>query len=506
VAPIRALACCLVVLTAAHGGIVQGVVIEHASGRPLARTRVRLQPVPAPGVDAKPIVIRAGSSGQFMFPAVPEGLYLLTAIRDHYFPASYAQRLPSGQGVPFQVTRDSDLFAELRMRRMGAITGRILDENGIGLPGVNVVAYRTRLPLRIAAQAVSDDRGVYRIHGLDPGRYWVRSAAFGLEDGTGMLPTFAPESRETREGRSYPVAVDAEMPDADIRPMGGALLRLIVNIQCQPMGAPATIYVSSETGRRSENAACGDGHTFEGLAPAGYDVYAETRDGSQFGFVELFVGRDELVGLVMAPPPRVTITYQGLVGEKDAKAPISLTARRQDPAGPGAEREIKTAQTTLEPGYWELSARINPGQYVESIANRFGGGSRRSWRSERPTDWFEVFIEGRQQASIRVIVSDKGGVITGIVQTEGKPVPGIPVFMWPVAEQARRSLRGQLQTLSDVNGQFSFASLPPGDYRVVATFDLSEADEESMDLARAVTVHVNASQTANAPLTPWVAP
>src|SRR5436309_7127583 len=139
----------MAVLTAAKGGVVQGVVIEQASARPMERTRVRLQPVPNAASDARLLMARAGSSGHFLFPAVPDGLYLLTAIRDHYFPASYGQRLPSGQGIPFRVTRDSDLFAELRMRRMGAITGRILDENGIGVPGVNVVAYRTRLPLRI---------------------------------------------------------------------------------------------------------------------------------------------------------------------------------------------------------------------------------------------------------------------------------------------------------------------------------------------------------------------
>jgi hypothetical protein len=440
-----------------------------------------------------------------MFPAVPEGMYLLTAIRDHYFPASYGQRLPSGHGVPFQVTRDSDMFAELRMRRMGAITGRILDENGIGLPGVDVVAYRTRLPLRIAAQAVSDDRGVYRIHGLGPGRYWVRTAAYTLEDGAGLLPTFSPESLETRDSRAYPVVVDAEMPDADARPLQGRLFRVNVVPQC-PFGSLANIFVSSETGRRTASAPCGEGHVFEGLAPAGYDIYAELQDHTQFGFVELFLGRDEQVGVVMAPPPNVRITYLGIVGSIDPKAPISLTVRRQDPAGPGAELEIKTSQNTLQPGYWEMSAHTGPGQYVESITAGFGGGSRRSWRRERPTDWFEVFIEGRSQTSIRVVVSDKGGEITGSVQAEGKPVPGIPVFLWPVAEQARRSLRGQLQALSDVNGQFDFKSLPPGDYRVVATFDLTEADEESMDLARAVTVHVDPSQTANAQLVPWVAP
>jgi hypothetical protein len=503
VTALRALACWLCVLAAANAGVVQGAVVEHASGRPMARTRVRLQPVPKAGVDIKPLIVRAGISGHFIFPAVPEGLYLLTAIRDHYFPASYGQRLPYGQGTPIQVTTGSDLFAELRMRRMGAITGRVLDENGIGLPDVNVVAYRTRLPLRIAGSALSDDRGVYRIHGLDPGKYWVRTGALTLDDGSGFLPTFAPEAMESHEARIYPVVVDAEMSDADLRPVPGALLHLTVSPQCQPMGAPVMVAVSSETGRRGGNTFCGAAYRFDGLAPAGYEVYAETLDGTEFGFTEMLLNHDELATVVMVPPPRVNIVFEGLNGVTDARPDVTLTVRRQDLAGTGPEREIKPPQTTLQPGHWEIRARTGPGEYVESIANTYGG-PRRSIRRERPTDSFDVFIETRLQASIKVVFSSTAGTIAGNVRTAGKPEPGIPVFLWPVAEQARRSLGGQLRIISDVNGAFRFDSLPPGDYRLLATFDLNEADEESMEMARAGTVHVEASQTTNVGVAPWL--
>ncbi len=196
----------------------------------------------------------------------------------------------------------------------------------------------------------------------------------------------------------------------------------------------------------------------------------------------------------------MTITVEG-----PGRPSFVLTGRRQDLAESGTEREIKTPQSTLAPGHWEIGARTGPGEYIESIATQFGG-SRRAWRAERSADWFEVFVDARPQTRIKVVVSDKAGSIAGIVQSDGKPVPGIPVFVWPVAEQARRSLRGPLLALSDVNGRFQFTSLPPGDYRMTATFDLSEADEESMEIARAVTVHVEPSQTATVALTPWVAP
>lgn len=492
-------------VAAANAGVVQGVVVEQASGRPMARTRVRLLPVPKPGSEAKPLLVRAGISGHFMFLSVPEGLYVLTAMRDHYFPASFGQRLPGGQGVPVHVTGDSDFFAELRMRRMGAITGRVLDENGIGLPAAPVVAYRARPPLRIAARAVSDDRGIYRVHGLDPGKYWIRSGAQMLDDGTGLLPVFSPEAGETRDARIYPVAVDTETPDADLHAVPGALHRLNVAVQCQPLGAPVAVFLSSETGRQSAKTACGDSHVFQGLPPAAYEVYAEKQDLAEFGFLEKFVARDEFDIVVMAPPQRVNIAFEGIAGPVEPRSSVSLLARRQDLAETGTDREITSSQMTLAPGHWEFGARTGPGEYVESIAS-LQGGARRTLRRDRPADRFDVFIEARPQLGIKVVVRDTAGHTQGSVRANGTAVPGIPVFLWPVAEQARRSLRGTLQTLSDVNGQYRFDGLPPGDYRVLATFDLSEADEESMDLARALIVHVDASQSANVDLAPWSAP
>ena len=105
-----------------------------------------------------------------------------------------------------------------------------------------------------------------------------------------------------------------------------------------------------------------------------------------------------------------------------------------------------------------------------------------------------------------MVLVNTAGHLTGTVQADSKPVAGIPVFLWPVAESARRSLRGFVQKQSDVNGQFQFDGLPPGDYRIVASYDLTEVDEESIELARAVAVHVEKSQTAPADLAPWLAP
>jgi hypothetical protein len=80
------------------------------------------------------------------------------------------------------------------------------------------------------------------------------------------------------------------------------------------------------------------------------------------------------------------------------------------------------------------------------------------------------------------------------------------VFLWPVAESSRRSLSGPLQALSDTEGRFHFDSLPPGDYRALASFDVNEIDEELIEMSRAAIVHAEASQTANIELPVWIAP
>jgi hypothetical protein len=103
-------------------------------------------------------------------------------------------------------------------------------------------------------------------------------------------------------------------------------------------------------------------------------------------------------------------------------------------------------------------------------------------------------------------VSDQAGQIAGSVRADSKPVPGAPVFLWPVSESVRRSLGGPLQMRSNTEGRFSFDSLPPGDYRMLSTFDVNEIDAELMQIAGAVLIHADALQTTTIELPAWTGP
>ncbi len=499
----RALLACLAAIAAARAGVVQGTVQEYASGYALARTVVRLVPVPrADNIDLRTLQLRTGAAGQFVFFNVPDGYYFVIAVRNNYFPGAYGQRRPNGQGTPVLVTRDSDLFAQLRMHRKGAITGRVLDENGVGIEDVPVVAYRARLPLRVVGEATSDDRGVYRIHGLDAGKYWVRSSAHTLEDGSGILPTFGPQSREVREARAHDVRLDEDTPDADVRVEFGRLFTLSGIVDCPDGQTKVTL--SSETTRKTEQIGCGKSYSFPGLAPAEYEVSAVLLDGTFSGFFEAFFDKqtsNATVGLGPSPIVEIAAHRAG----SSSRIPVTVTGRRYDLYDAEPDQQLQTPRATLTAGHWEMSAQAGPDQYIQSIFNRLAQ-LRHPSQTEESGDWFEVFIEMQRMDQVTIVVADGAANIAGNVVQNAKGVPGAPVFLWPVSEAGRRSLRGYRMAFADTEGKYHFEGLPPGDYRMLATSDFTEIDEAALDEGLAITVHAETSQKTTADLTLWVSP
>jgi hypothetical protein len=492
-------------LTLAHAGVVQGTVQEFASGYALSRTVVRLVPVPrADNVNLKQLQLRSAGAGQFVFFNVPDGYYFLISTREGYFPGAYGQRRPNGQGTPILVTKDSDVFAQLKMHRKGAITGRVLDENGVGIEGVPIVAYRAHLPLRVAGHGTSDDRGVYRIHGLDAGKYWIRTTSHTLDDGSGILPTFGPQSREVREARAHDVRLDDDTPDADVHPEFGNLFQLGGEIQC--FDGPVKVTLTSETLHRVTQVSCGSNYMFPSLSPALYEITAENLKDNQSGYLELFVDKATSSAHVklQAPPTVNFYITQGNAGSA-ANFPVTVTGRRQDLYDAGAEQQIPTPTATLLPGHWEMTAQAGSDKYIRSITNN-RGDVRREGQPEKSVEWFDIFVENRYNARISIIVSDKAGQITGIVSKEGKPVPGAPVFLWPLTDSSKRSLKGYRMVIADTDGKYTLEGLPPGDYRMLATYDFTDIDEAALDEGLAITVHATESQRTQADLPLWISP
>ena len=484
----------LSVASALEAGVVQGVVLEHMSGRPVSRATVQLIPLPARGAAAgQPLHARTPRSGQFSFTRVPPGDYFLLATRHPYFPAAYGQRVPSGRGRPLTVTADSTLYTELRFRIKGAITGRVLDENGVPAPGVPVVAYRARLPLRVAASGVSDDRGVYRVGGLMPGRYWIRTGAHAIDEGGGWQPTFSPASRELRDAVTHEVELDRDTAYVDVSPDVGNVYTLTGTISCT---TPTSINVtlSSETVHRTAQTYCASepgAFQFPGLPVGNYDVLAQA--GPYAGFADVQLARSTTVNMTLVRSPQVRVL---------SPQPVSIVARRPNPSGEDEVLTITGTSAVMTPGHWLLSITPPAGSYVRDASHVWT--PRRARPAYHPeSDAFEIFVDQRFPTAIDVRLNSGAGSIGGSVLEDRKGVRGIPVFLWPGTEQARRALSGVRETITDTQGSYRFDGLPPGKYRLLASFDVLEVDDSILERSRAAEVLMEAGRAITQDLAPW---
>ena len=205
---------------ALQAAIIRGVVVEHQTGRPLARALVTVQPVA--GTAGAPLSVRTNLYGAFEFPPLAPGAYLVTASRRAFAPMQYGQKRWKSAGIPIVLDDTGAAALSLRLQRFGSIAGTVVDENDVGLPEHEVMAYRNTRPPQLAAHATTDDRGMYRLWGLEPGSYLVRTAAKkGDEDS--YLPTFARETSRLEESRPIEVELDRQADDVTVRPFPGRL-------------------------------------------------------------------------------------------------------------------------------------------------------------------------------------------------------------------------------------------------------------------------------------------
>jgi hypothetical protein len=158
--------------------VVEGIVVtDDADHRPVHRAIVML----ASGAFGIPQSVVTDDAGAFVFIGVVAGNYTLEATKPAYVPTFYgAKRAGSGPGVPVAVVERQHVTGlVLRMPHGSVLTGALRYANGKPASGVDVqvtpvqVVNAERRPGMDLKNAMTDDRGVYRVFGLAAGDYVV---------------------------------------------------------------------------------------------------------------------------------------------------------------------------------------------------------------------------------------------------------------------------------------------------------------------------------------------
>jgi len=173
--------------------LILGRAIDAVTSLPLAGATVSVaaSAVNSPTVPAAPTRVLTDSQGRFVVRDLPKGSFNISATKPGYVAGAYGKRSPSGSGQSLELS-DGEQRGDVTIAlwKYGVIGGRIVDEAGEPMPGVQVrilrraiVAGQWRL-VQAGNQPATDDRGIYRTDSLVPGQYIV-----GVVSAIAALPT-----------------------------------------------------------------------------------------------------------------------------------------------------------------------------------------------------------------------------------------------------------------------------------------------------------------------------
>ncbi len=448
-----------------NAGTIKGVVVDNYTGRALARTAVTLSSLSPRAAAAR--ANRTDRYGRFTFERLPAGAYLLSATRPAFVKLQYGQEAWNAPGKPLLVEDGHVITVQLRMRRLGAVSGMIWDENEIGLPEVEVLAYAASQPPKLVAKTKTDDRGVYRIGGLEPGSYFICTAARRLTKQTGLLPTFYKEVASVPAAREVTVALEEEATKINFRPLFGDVFRMSGEV----LGhlRDVTVTLISEMGRRTQRISNSQQFTFDQLAPGTYELLTTGRDPRMdlADHREVLVERDGgHLRVHLSPLPRLTVHFEDEAGDDLEPENVRVLVRRKDLAGVGSAREIPTSGEELSPGGWEIRVASPAEYYPASITGRALADPSLSWAG----GWREIRLHQAARVTLRVRLSSHPARLAGAVSQSREPVVGAPVYLEAV-DRRGLGLGDVHTTRSDPDGLYRFSGLAPGKYWVLSSFE-----------------------------------
>jgi hypothetical protein len=200
--------------------VIRGRVAALGADRPLSRVEVRAVCAP---LKVNKAVLTDGN-GRYEIADLPAGRYTVSFSRANYVRASHGQRRLLGPGAPIDIANGQVVTrVDAALARSGVITGRIVDEFGDPITGVQVTPTRymfidgERRMQPFGLSGMTNDLGEYRIYGLAPGRYSISATLrnYGVgdtSDRSAYAPTYSPGTGNAAEAQRLTIAPGQTIP------------------------------------------------------------------------------------------------------------------------------------------------------------------------------------------------------------------------------------------------------------------------------------------------------
>ena len=475
------LAACCVCLRAQPASVV-GVVINQATGKPIAGAHLRLMSA-ASASEGQPYGALSDREGKFSIAALPAGTYLgeVNARGFYYVP-------PKGEAPVWRVTvKAGQQITDLKvtMAPEAIIAGRILDDNGD--PIVSSVSAEDAAGSNFGGNGSSDDRGEYRLS-VPPGKYYVvaRPNQACCNFGPGQEPEIRTDGSapaiygETyypgTPGKAKATVIEAA-PGAELDGMDIHLARQAhaAEISGTVAGAPEESFnsmvlllhnddpklvsVQAATGTYQEgrfefaNVPQGKYRLFATLMQEKIKLYSQPVD------VRLDGGDATGVSLLLAPGAEVNGTLEVTGGTGQEKFSVKLSPQvvgepREADVDANGAFQIKD----VAPARYSVSVTPMPeNAYVKSV--RLNGAESAEGNLE--------FSQAGQRPSLKIVVARNGGQLSGrLLGKDGAPVTGTPLTV--ILTDSAEAIDFERAMKQSEDGTYRFPGIRPGKYKVFA--------------------------------------
>ncbi len=460
--------------------MVLGSVVNGDTGTPVRRARVTITGTELRGNRATV----TDDEGNFVFTQLPAGRYSMTASKAGYVNIAYGAKAPGRAGTPIQIEDGQRVQAKpINLPKGGVITGVVLDEYGEPSPGTPVRALRSVMRtgerrLESAGTSTTDDRGMYRIYGLQPGQYVV--TAQPRNTGLSILQTSiaseienAVQQMQSALGRGAGAGQGGRAGGR-----GGQLGDLLAGI-----GGGRGQDVLAQLQQQLDP----DGQPSMGYAPV---FFPGTTSPSAASFVDVTVGQERFgvdFQLRLVATAQVSGTLTGTDTAVPAGAQVTLTAIDTIPGLPGASQSVRANQSgaftfrNVTPGQYRITSRaqvreaVAAGEIQVDASGRGGRGGQggRARGLQGPVVevlWAQadISVDGRDLEGVSLSLQ-RGMVVSGQVAFDGtslmppNDLTRMRVTLNPVGTQDAE-FGGAMNTTVDTNGRFTINGVPPGRY------------------------------------------
>jgi hypothetical protein len=477
---------------------------------PIERAHVSLRRYNSGGFDKYGALTNA--EGKFRITGIPAGSYQVTLDRVGYVAPLETTR------SPVMLTSDEKKDnLQLKLVPMGAISGRVLDADGQPVEGLQVHAERGGRTMRTG---ITDDRGQYRIGGLDSGRYRVRAETQKLPvppeirtDGTTEIlyaDTYHPGALDVKGAARVVVGPGSDVTGIDVRLVRTAIIRMAGRVTGMPEGAK-TVYLEVTRANGGQGAQVKPDGSFELWRPdpGKYKLRAMYNNSGEMlgsGVVEVEVGDSDIDNILLTFVAPEEIRGQLEFEDEGAKeapqmgggpTPTRVGAQGTPPAPPPRPpRRISFREVSgmigqpmgdvSEDGAFTIP-KVMPGKYTVSTQG-YAAYVKSIRMGDTASDGPALNLnQGSGGARVTVTLSSAFGEVGGKVRDDKGPSAGARVVL-----QSTLNTGMPLYAASQADGTYSFKSVAPGTYHLLVT---DEGEISADDYDGAETVEVRPKET-----------